>query len=388
MNRITTDISRKIWTSLKSYKSEMLDFLRVMVNMESPTEDSVHTKRILDYISTFLQHLDYHVSYAEGEVSGGYIIAYPKDRKKHLPNQLLIGHCDTVWPMNTLESMPYIIKDQVIRGPGVYDMKAGLTQICYSIKYLHDNDISPPFTPLILINSDEEKGSRDSTTAIRRFSKISERAYVMEPPLGLDGKLKTERKGLGRFTITIQGKSAHAGLDPGKGASAILELSHQIQKLFSLNDLEKGITINVGMIEGGTNPNVVAQEAKAVIDVRVLTMKDGEVIEDQIRNLKPINSDTTVVVEGRFGRPPMEKTHRNRKLWMAAKKVGKSIGLELEEGTAGGGSDGNTTSQFTATLDGLGTTGDGAHAQHEFIYIDALIERTALLTSLLLLEEP
>jgi len=387
MNRMNTDISLDIWTSLKSFKAEMLEFLKTLVTMESPTEGHGHNKRVLEYISSFLKNIGYEVSYTEGKVSGGYIIAYPRKRKKHQLNQLLIGHCDTVWPLNTLESMPYVMKKQMIRGPGVYDMKAGLTQVCYSLKYLFDHDITPPLTPLVLINSDEERGSRDSTLAIRRLAKISERAFVMEPPLGLDGKLKTERKGLGRFTIAIQGKSAHAGLDPGKGASAILELSHQIQKLFALNDLQKGITINVGMIEGGTNPNVVAQEAKAVIDVRVLTMNDGQYIEDQIRNLKPINSDTTVVVEGRFGRPPMEKTVRNQKLWMAAKKVGKTIGLDLEEGTAGGGSDGNTTSLFTATLDGLGTTGDGAHAHHEFIYTDALIERTALLTSLLLLKE-
>ncbi len=387
MNKLTANISKDIWTSLRSYKDEMLDFLKVMVKMESPTEKPIHTKRVLDYISTFLRNLEYNVSFTKGRVSGGYIISYPHNRMGHDLYQLLVGHCDTVWPLNTLEIMPLIIKDHMIRGPGIYDMKAGLTQICYSLKCLHNLNISPPLTPLIFINSDEERGSRDSTPTIKRLAKISERAFVLEPPLGLDGKLKTERKGLGRFTITIKGKSAHAGLDPGKGASAILELSHQIQKLFAMNNLQKGITINVGMIEGGTNPNVIAQEAKAVIDVRVLTLKDGQYIEDQIRNLEPIDDDTSLIIEGRFGRPPMEKTIRNQKLWIAAKKVGESIGLNLEEGTAGGGSDGNTTSQFTATLDGLGTPGDGAHAHHEFIFVDKLIERTALLTSLLLLQK-
>lgn len=387
MNRITSGISNDIWTSLKSYKTEMLEFLKNIVVMESPTEEPAHTRRVLDYITSFLQNNGYQVSLISGKISGGYIISYPYNRKKHQLNQLLIGHCDTVWPLNTLDIMPYVKNEHMIRGPGVYDMKAGLTQICYSVKCLHDMGITPTLTPLILINSDEERGSRDSTIAIKRLAKISERVFVMEPPLGLDGKLKTERKGLGRFTITIQGKSAHAGLDPGKGASAILELSHQIQKLFALNDLQKGITINVGMIEGGTSPNVVAQEAKAVIDVRVLNMSDALYIEDQIRNLEPFNPDTSLLINGHFGRPPMEKTPRNQRLWMAAKKVGQSIGLDLDQGTAGGGSDGNTTSQYTATLDGLGTPGDGAHARHEFIYVEKFMERTALLTSLLLLNE-
>jgi glutamate carboxypeptidase len=369
-----------------AYKDEMEKFLRTLVTMESPTEKPAYTKKILDALSKFLHELKYQVRYVPGKVSGGYIIAHPRNRKKHLLNQLLIGHCDTVWPLNTLDTMPYISENSTINGPGVYDMKAGLIQICYGLKSLHDLGIEAPLLPIVLINSDEERGSRDSTMAIRRLAKISERAYIMEPPLGLDGKLKTARKGLGRFIITVIGKSAHAGLDPGKGASAILELSHQIQQVFAMNDLVRGITINVGMIEGGTNPNVVAQRAKAVIDVRVLTMKDGQYIEDRIKNLKPFNTETALFIEGGIGRPPMERTNRNKKLWMRAQRVGKSIGLELEEGTAGGGSDGNTTSQYTATLDGLGTPGDGAHAHHEFIYFDKLLDRTALLTSLLLID--
>ena len=384
MKRRAADISKDIWTFLASCRAEMEEVLHLLVNMESPTEEPAYTKKVLDSISEFLQLLHHEVMYFPGKVSGGFIVSRSLSRKKHQPIQLLIGHCDTVWPLSTLNSMPYQVENNIIKGPGVYDMKAGITQICFALKTLFSLGIDPPLLPVALINSDEERGSRDSTNAIKRLAKISERAFIMEPPLGLEGKLKTERKGLGRFTITITGKSAHAGLDPGKGASAILELSYQIQKLFALNNLEKGITINVGMIEGGTNPNVIAQEAKAVIDVRVLTAEDGKHIEEQIRSLQPINSDTRITIEGRIGRPPMEKTMRNRKLWMTAQRVGKSMGLLLEEGTAGGGSDGNTTSQYTATLDGLGTPGDGAHAHHEFIYQDKLIERTALLTSLML----
>lgn len=384
MKKKASDISIDIWTYLRASKKEMEDFLKKLVTMESPTEEPLYTKQVLETISNFFKSINYEVIQMPGKLSGGYLLAHPLQRKKQALIQLLIGHCDTVWPLSTLESMPYVVENNTIRGPGVYDMKAGITQICFALKTLYTLELDPHLIPVVLINSDEERGSRDSTIAIKRLANISERAFIMEPPLGLDGKIKTERKGLGRFTITITGKSAHAGLDPGRGASAILELSHQIQKLFALNNLEKGITINVGMVEGGTNPNVIAQKAKAVIDVRVLTMDDGRYIENQIRSLQPINKETSLMIEGGIGRPPMEKTIRNRKLWMRAQKVGQSIGIPLQEGTAGGGSDGNTTSQYTATLDGLGTPGDGAHAHHEFIYQDKLIERTALLTSLLL----
>jgi glutamate carboxypeptidase len=280
--------------------------------------------------------------------------------------------------------MPITQRNGKMTGPGIYDMKAGLTQIIFSLKAIKDLSLELKIMPLVFINSDEEIGSIESTPAIERLSKIVNRAFVMEPPLGLEGKLKTARKGIGRFTVTIKGKAAHAGLDPEKGVNAIVELSHQVQKLFGMNDFERGITVNVGLIQGGYSPNVIASESKAVIDVRVLNHKDGEFITKKIQGLKPTLDDIELTVKGAIGRQPMEKTPRNRKLWKLAKNNAKLIGISLQQATSGGGSDGNTTSLFTATLDGLGTTGDGAHAEHEFIYIDKLIERTTLLTLLLI----
>jgi glutamate carboxypeptidase len=280
--------------------------------------------------------------------------------------------------------MPVTIKDGTMTGPGVYDMKAGLTQLIFALRTIDALSIPLPVTPLILINSDEEIGSRESTRTIKRLAKISERAFVLEPPLGLEGKLKTARKGLGRFTITAIGKAAHAGLDPGKGVNAIVELSHQIQQLYAMNDFEKGITVNVGMIEGGISANVVAPESKAIVDVRVLSHKDGETITKKIHGLQPSIPNIKLKIEGGIGRPPMERTPRNQKLWQFAKAKASLMGLHLDEAIAGGGSDGNTTSEFTATLDGLGTTGDGAHAAHEFIVLEQLVERTALLTQLII----
>jgi glutamate carboxypeptidase len=179
-------------------------------------------------------------------------------------------------------------------------------------------------------------------------------------------------------------KAAHAGLDPGKGVNAIVALSHLVQQLHAMNDFEKGITVNVGTIQGGISPNVVAPESKAVVDVRVANEKDGKAISSKISELRSTLPDVKIHIEGGMGRPPMERTPRNQKLWQLAKARALLLGLELEEATAGGGSDGNTTSAYTATLDGLGTTGDGAHAPHEFIFVEQLVERTALLALLLL----
>ena len=362
----------------------MFRVLKEMVTIESPSNNKESQNQIFKFLEKKLKELEFYSVGVPGKKTGGYLYARPENREKNKPLQLLLGHCDTVWEINTINEIPIVQHDGKITGPGIYDMKAGLTQILFSLKTIKALSLPLPVTPVILINSDEETGSIESTHAIKRLSEIANRAYVLEPPLGLEGKLKTSRKGVGRFTITVKGKAAHAGLDPEKGINAIVELSHQIQQLYAMNDFKKGITVNVGLIEGGISPNVVASESKAVIDVRVCNKSDGEYITKKIHQLKPMLDGIQLIIEGGIGRQPMEKTYRNRQLWQLAKTNGALLGLALEEAAAGGGSDGNTTSLYTATLDGLGTTGDGAHAKHEFIFSDKLIERTALLTLLLL----
>ncbi len=384
INNINLD---RIHKYLSDQKENINLFLKKLVLAESPSSDPKAQEAVFQLLSDKLESLDFDSIHYPGEKTGGFLFVKPKNRKKHQSIQLLIGHCDTVWPLGTINQMKLQTSDGKMSGPGVYDMKAGLTQIIFAIQTIKKLNLDLPLTPVILMNSDEEIGSRESGKSIERLSKIASRAYILEPPLGIDGKLKTARKGIGRFTLTIKGKAAHAGLDPGKGASAIVELSHQVQRLFAMNDPEKGITVNVGMIEGGISPNMVAPHSKAIIDVRVLTIKDAEDITKKIHSLKAIDPDVIVDIKGAIKRPPMEKTKRNQKLWTVAKEAGNQLGLELEQATAGGGSDGNTTSLHTATLDGLGTTGDGAHAIHEFIFLDQLIERTKLLI-LLLLAEP
>jgi glutamate carboxypeptidase len=233
------------------------------------------------------------------------------------------------------------------------------------------------------VNSDEEIGSAESSVIVERLAQEVQRTFVLEPSLGLLGNLKTARKGVGRFEVVANGRAAHAGLEPEKGISAVLELSYQIQNLFAMNDLERGISVNVGTIEGGLRPNVVAPTSKAIVDVRVPSMEYAVEIERAIYGLEPVTPEVTLMIKGGINRPPLERTPANRRLWTLARELGESLGLVLEEAMAGGGSDGNTTSQFTATLDGLGAVGDGAHARHEFIFIDKMIERCALLVLLL-----
>ena len=283
--------------------------------------------------------------------------------------------------------MPLRVEGSHMRGPGVYDMKCGLVQIVFALRALREVGAVPPLTPLVFINTDEEIGSRESTRPLRRLARRVRRAFVLEPSLGPQGQLKTARKGVGHFLVRIQGKAAHAGLDPQAGASAILELSHVIQQLFALNAPEVGTTVNVGVIDGGLRANVIAPESRAQVDVRVLTDEEGARVERAILALRPQTPNTSIVVEGGISRPPMLRTPANQALWLQARQLGEQLHLDLEEGTAGGGSDGNLTSQYTATLDGLGAVGDGAHAAHEFVDLDQVPRRCALL-SLLLLAEP
>jgi glutamate carboxypeptidase len=365
-------------------QDDMLELLKSLVMIETPSDRPETQYPLIDSLTSIFDDLEYSTRWLKGIKSGGHLYARPRLYKKGSPTQLLLGHCDTVWPVGKLNDMPIEIKDNILRGPGVFDMKAGLVQMIFAIKALKELNLTPEVTPVVFINSDEEIGSRESTRHIRRLARHMDRALIMEPSMGESGDIKTARKGVGRFVITVKGKAAHAGLDPQAGASAILELSHVIQRLFELNDYDSGITVNVGMVDGGIRPNVIAPESKAIVDVRVLHQKDADFIEKQIFNLKATIPDVSLEIEGGIGRPPMERTEANRILWGVMQDIAASMKIDITENVAGGGSDGNTTSLFTATLDGLGAVGDGAHSQNEFIYIDKLLERGPLLALMLL----
>ena len=373
-----------ILNQVKQYKSDALDLLKKLTLKESPSTEPETQSKVRKKISKALNKLGYKTIHIKGKSSGGMLYARPAKKLKGQSTQMMLGHYDTVWPVGTLETMPFEIEGNIVRGPGTYDMKAGIIQAILALKTLKSMELEPDVLPVIFLNSDEEIGSHESTRYIRRLAKCVNRVFVLEPSLGPNGKLKTARKAVGRYQITVKGKAAHAGLDPEGGASAILELSHVIQKLFALNDPEKGITVNVGTIDGGLRANVIAPQSQAIVDVRTRTQADAEFVEQAILTLQADTPGTQLVIEGRIGRPALERTPRNQALWQLSQELAAEIGIQLEQGQAGGGSDGNTTSQYAATLDGLGAVGDGAHADHEHIDIDKTLERAALLTLLLL----
>jgi glutamate carboxypeptidase len=374
----------RILAYLRAQRQAMVALLERLALTESPSTDPKAVGRVLSLLTAELEQAGMTVRRFRGRSSGGMLYGRPRDRARLRPLQLLLGHCDTVWPVGTLKQMPVRVEGEAVRGPGVFDMKGGLVQMIYAMRAVRDLGLEPPAHSVVLINSDEEIGSQDSTPAIRRLARRAARAFVLEPAFGKTGKLKTARKAVGSFTITIKGRAAHAGINPEEGASAILELSHQIQRLFALNDAARGITVNVGTIDGGLRPNVVAPEVNATVDVRVPTRADAAAIEAAIRGLRPVNPHTMILVKGGIEQPPMEPVPRNQALWRLAQQLGRQLGLELDQAAVGGASDGNTTSQYTATLDGLGAVGDGAHALHEHALIGPLVERCALLVLLLL----
>ncbi|MFQ5633312.1 MAG: M20 family metallopeptidase [bacterium] len=377
--------NERIIAYIHEQRPKFVEFLRELVLAESPSLQPETQEPVMEQLTEALRNIDYHVLRVPGRKTAGHLFARPRHSMTRGNGQLLIGHCDTVWPVGTIAKMPLEVSDSVIKGPGVFDMKGGLAMLIFALQALHDLRLQPEVSPLIFINSDEEIGSPESRSHFIEIARTVDRTLVLEPALGLSGKLKTARKGVGDFVVTVKGKAAHAGLDPERGASAILELSYIVQKLFALNNPQRGITVNVGTIGGGVRSNVIAPESSASIDVRVLYEEDSKHIEEAILNLQPTTPGVTIEVTGCMDRGPMERTPRNQALWRAAKDLGREIGLELEEGTSGGASDGNFTSYYTATLDGLGPVGDGAHAYHEFVDIDKTIPRCVLL-SLLLLE--
>jgi glutamate carboxypeptidase len=376
---------------LRERTGEITALLERLVAAESPSLAPEAQRAVFGILAGELDALGFEVGRVPGIDVGDHLLARPRPQeweaaRAGAPAQLLLGHMDTVWPLGTIERIPLRTEAGRLHGPGAFDMKGGLAQMLFALRALREYDLAPPVTPTVFINSDEEIGSVESRPHIERLAGEAARAFVMEPSFGPSGRLKTARKGTGEFTISVKGVASHAGLDPERGASAILELSQQVQRLFELNDLERGTTVNVGRIDGGLRPNVVAPAAKAVADVRVAWPDEAVRIEAAIRGLEPVSEATSLEIEGGFDRPPLTPTPRNRALWKRAQAVAHELGIPLQEAAVGGASDGNLTSVHTATLDGLGAVGDGAHADREHVLVDRLPERAALLA--MLVSEP
>ncbi len=297
---------------------------------------------------------------------------------------LLLGHYDTVYPLGTLANMPCKIDNGRLHGPGVLDMKSGIALMLHAIDCPASLAWQLPRPITVFLVSDEEVGSHSSRKITEALAKKSAGVLVLEPAAGLRGAVKTARKGVGEYTLRVKGVAAHAGLDPGKGHSAILELARQIAVVAKLNNLRQGVSVNPGVIQGGTRTNVIAAEASVAIDVRIKRAKQAAGIDRKLRSLKPFDKHCKLEITGGINRLPMERTAGVAALYKKARRIAQQVGWKLEEAAVGGGSDGNFTAGMSIpTLDGMGGVGEGAHAVHEFIVISELPRRALLLAGMI-----
>ena len=361
-------------------QKQLILFIRELVECESPSGETTAIRRFTDLFAERVRDVARcrrvrHHLLVEFRLPG---------RKTKAGRVLGLGHSDTVWPLGTLRSMPFRASDGRLWGPGVLDMKAGLALFVFAARALRDLDqpVSRPVS--LLVVADEETGSEDSRPLTEALARESAAVLVLEPGAGPAGKLKTARKGVGDYTLRVTGIAAHAGVDFERGASAVLELARQLQRVAALTDLNRGITVSPGVISGGTRRNVVPAEAEAQIDVRVPRLRDAERLDRQLRRLKPFDSRCRIQVEGGLNRPPMERTTAIAKLFRLAQRLARDLGVSLEESATGGGSDGNFTAALgIPTLDGLGAVGEGAHSRNESVEIGRLADRAALLAHLI-----
>jgi glutamate carboxypeptidase len=367
---------------LTERQHEMIARLRETVMLESPTHNKAACDTLCSYLAAEWERLGGQVKIHRQRAAGNHLQVNLAGAPSCKP-VLLLGHFDTVHDLGTLQSMPCREHRGRLYGPGVFDMKAGIVQMMFALSALRETRERLPRPVIVFLVSDEEEGSSSSRAITEKLANCCAAVLVCEPS-GPGGALKTARKGVGSFTLKVTGQAAHSGLDFEKGHSAILELTHQVHALSGLTDLKRGITLNVGVIRGGTRTNVVAAEAVAEVDLRVAHKSDGAVMERKVRRLRAVNPNCTLKIEGGINRPPLERTRHVAALFELARKIGRELGFELNEIAVGGGSDGNFTAGIgIPTLDGLGAVGDGAHAAHEHVIASQLPRRAALLAGLI-----
>lgn len=369
---------------IQSRQSEIIALIRRFAECESPSDNPAAVNRFVELVSDAVTPYAKVKTHPGGAFGKHLVCEFQLPGRRKSGQILALGHSDTVWPMGTLRSMPFREAEGRLWGPGVLDMKSGVVFFLFAIQALRDLDIPVPSKVLLQLNSDEEVGSESSRPLTERNAARSKAVLVLEPGTGLTGKLKTARKGVGDFTVTVRGKASHAGVDFPAGASAVLELARQIERIAEFTDLKRGITVNPGVIAGGTRTNVVAAEARVDVDIRVLRLRDAPRLEKKFRSLRPVDRRCKLEVTGGLNRPPMERSEGIVYLFKTAQAIGREIGVELEESLTGGGSDGNFTAALgIPTLDGLGGVGEGAHAANESILVDRIADRTAVLAKLL-----
>jgi glutamate carboxypeptidase len=349
------------WAQAK--QNDLVTFLRELVECESPSDDAAAVERCVSLISSRVEDIA-QVTIVPGTDGLGPHMQLEFDTAGDQKDGqiLVLGHADTVYPLGTLASMPCVERNGCLYGPGVFDMKGGIALTVFAIRALRELNIPVRRRVVMQLNSDEEVGSPTSRALTEAEASKSVAVIVTEPAAGADGKAKTARKGVGDFTVRIAGKSSHAGLDFEAGASAILELSRQIDRIATFTDLSRGVTVNPGVISGGTRSNVVASEAWCEFDFRVARAADAEGLEERFLSLQPFDNRCSIEVEGGLNRPPLERSEGVVRLYELARGIAAELGFELGETMVGGGSDGNFTAGLgIPTLDGMGAVGDGAH---------------------------
>lgn len=385
------EFSRESAASLLEYfegrREEVLALVRALVETESPSGDLAGSREVVTLLVEAARKVESlsSIERIESEGYGEHLrLRFWSDRQKDSGTLLLVGHTDTVHARGSLEQRPWRVEDGRIYAPGIFDMKANCALALEALRACSSLQSEPGREVVLLLTCDEETGSMTGRALVEEEARRAACALVLEPPAS-GGRVKTGRKGTGMFTLEIEGRAAHAGLEPEKGASAILELARQIERLHALNDTTRGVSVNVGVVEGGTRSNVVAAAACAEIDLRFSTADEGERLAEEILRAQPFDDRVRVRMGGGINRLPLERNEKVLGLYEQAKNVAAAFDFELGETQVGGASDGNFISALgVAVLDGLGVDGDGAHANHEHIITSDLARRGAWLTGLLL----
>ncbi|MBI5877981.1 MAG: M20 family metallopeptidase [Chloroflexi bacterium] len=374
---------RDIYTHLQNEQGALMHTLRRLVEHETPTDNKAAIDRAQEFLAGEFDALEAQVAVLP-QAEAGNQLRVTFNAQAAGPQLTILTHIDTVYPLGTLAEMPYHEDGQLAYGPGIFDMKGGIVIALYALKALRDLAAPLARRVVFVVTSDEETGSHTSRALIEDEARRSDTVLVLEPGVGPHGAIKTWRKGIGGFRLAIKGRAAHAGADPDKGRSAIVEMSHQVLRIHALNNPAKGTSVNVGVLNAGTRSNVVPAEAVAQIDVRVMTTAEWDRIAQTMNGLSPVTPDTTLAVSGALNRPPMERTPAILSRYAVAKELAAQIGYALDETGTGGGSDGNFTAALgIPTLDGLGAVGNGAHSPSEFVTMPALPKRAALIAGLL-----
>lgn len=377
-------LPKTLFASLKPRLPQMLDLLRELILLESPSLEKAPADRCCGFLADqwLLRGGIVHVL-KENHRGNHLRIVWPPTSSRPDGQLLVLGHYDTVYPTGTLVRMPYRLSGGKAYGPGTFDMKAGIVQAIFALEALVQLKLPAKKNVVFLWTSDEEIGSESSRSVIETEARRSDAVFVLEPSLGPRGLVKTSRKGVGEAQLLVHGRASHAGLAPEKGINAIHELAAQIARMERWNSPRRGVTINADVIEGGSRANVIADRAVATLDLRAWHAADMRALESRLHSLKPIHRGARLEITGGFGRPPLERKH-SAALFSQAKALARQLGLNLGEAAAGGGSDGNFTAALgIPTLDGLGAVGDGAHSTHEHVLVKTMPQRAALLAALL-----